>query len=67
MKAKVIVLQQIIETTAGLYALSKDGTVWVYQGRKHGWSKLNMTAMSDKALKDKMLSSRTNHDSDEPF
>ncbi len=68
-----LVVQQLVETQTGLYAVSKDGAVWVYQGNKYGWSKLNMTAMTTQALQDKR-SSRTSsvpagfHDeSDRPF
>lgn len=32
--------------THGLYAIDEDGDLWVYQGNKHGWSKLNMTRLN---------------------
>jgi hypothetical protein len=46
-------LLHFVETRAGLYGLCVDGSVWVYQGQKHGWSKLNMSKMTPKQLKKK--------------
>ena len=53
MAAKQLALQQLLETNKGMYGLATDGSVWVYQGAKHGWSKLNMSMMSAKELEAK--------------
>ena len=64
---KELVMQQVLETRAGLYGLSSDGHVWVYQGSKHGWSKLNMKPMTYQALKIKRAASQRSRHEEEPF
>lgn len=67
MRGKELVLQQVLDTTAGLYGLSSNGSVWVYQGNKHGWSKLNMKVMSARELKAKRSAYSTRKHEEEPF
>lgn len=56
---KEIQLVQLIETNAGIYGLDKNGTAWVYQGHKNGWSKLNMKVMTEARVKQKFAKRST--------
>lgn len=50
---KEVRLIQLIETNAGIFGLDKNGIVWIYQGRKSGWSKVNMKVMTEARVKQK--------------
>lgn len=57
---RMLKVRALYETRFGLYAVGDDGDVYVYQGKDHGWSKLNMRLMNTRELRAKMKSREEN-------
>lgn len=53
MSKKKVKLTQILDTGKGLFGLTIEGDVVVYQGKHYGWSMLNMSGMSEKDAENK--------------
>jgi hypothetical protein len=46
-------IQRLYSCTKGLYGIDAEGVVYVYQGKDHGWSSLNMDKMTNREVAQK--------------